>query len=585
MTSALGGSVTAPKSQNGSFPGSVGVVDVERRPAVVPRLHPEHPCDRAVGRPGADPGASQRHHDDGGVVDVGIVVVRELEREAAGGEVRPAHRPVALDVHLARDEPLGRPADRVVTLLEPCVEQRDQRKRGVPHGRLAGLDPAALFVLDRERVEPGERSLEHRMVEREPERVQRDHRPDPRRLDAAPRAVPLLPVDDPLDGAVERDPPERAEWVPPVGVQDAVEQRPGRRPAAVELVDPERHRAHRLQRRRDLKRDDRLPGPAAERVDRERCAGGEEHLLRREHRDQVPAPEPEQREPHAREDAGRLEPTELRGPPSASVACAPRRARRPRAAARRTPRPSSTGRPGRRSTWPRSRPRAGASESSGPSRAPSARPAGRDSGAGTDPLRRSSRSSRARPSSSRPGAGARAGARLRARAPRAPPRPSSAVWSSCRLPPRHAARGLAERRCRRGTPAAHGALHRRRPARVGPGPGEVDAREARTRAGPKPVRARHAAERRPRLARDVCVQQGRAPDRREELRERRQVLLDERLLRQLDLARGVRERDRRRAAPARHPTPRSGRRPTGQASRRRPRRGARERAGRSAGEG
>ena len=41
--------------------------------------------------------AAERQHDLGGVVDVGVPVVLELERPAAGSEVGPPHGPVAAD--------------------------------------------------------------------------------------------------------------------------------------------------------------------------------------------------------------------------------------------------------------------------------------------------------------------------------------------------------------------------------------------------------------------------------------------------------------------------------------------------------
>ena len=41
--------------------------------------------------------AAQREHDLGGVVDVGVVDVGELERPAAGRELRARDRPVAAD--------------------------------------------------------------------------------------------------------------------------------------------------------------------------------------------------------------------------------------------------------------------------------------------------------------------------------------------------------------------------------------------------------------------------------------------------------------------------------------------------------
>jgi hypothetical protein len=65
------------------------------------------------------------------------------------------------------------------------------------------------LVLDGEAVEARERADEDRMVEWVAECVQRDDRPDPRRLDAAPRAVGLLALDDPALGRAQRAPAQR----------------------------------------------------------------------------------------------------------------------------------------------------------------------------------------------------------------------------------------------------------------------------------------------------------------------------------------------------------------------------------------
>ena len=69
----------------------MGVVGVERAPAAVRALHPDHPFGGARDavavffriRP------VQRHRHDRGVVDVGVVVVAVLERPAAGANAGP----------------------------------------------------------------------------------------------------------------------------------------------------------------------------------------------------------------------------------------------------------------------------------------------------------------------------------------------------------------------------------------------------------------------------------------------------------------------------------------------------------------
>ena len=74
-----------------------GVVDVEGAPAPVLGLHAEVPAHRAAHR-GLHPlrvgvlDPAQREHHLGGVVDVRVVVVVELERPAAGRELRAAAR-------------------------------------------------------------------------------------------------------------------------------------------------------------------------------------------------------------------------------------------------------------------------------------------------------------------------------------------------------------------------------------------------------------------------------------------------------------------------------------------------------------
>ena len=147
VTSALGGSVTAPKSQNGSLRGSALVLSASN--AAQPPSLDCMPSDQARPRSAAprvvDLGAPQREHDDGGVVDVGVVVVRELEREAAGRRGRAAHRPVAAHAHLAAGEPLRRRArPRRAPASRPASSSASTRERRVPHRRLARLDAAAL---------------------------------------------------------------------------------------------------------------------------------------------------------------------------------------------------------------------------------------------------------------------------------------------------------------------------------------------------------------------------------------------------------------------------------------------------------
>src|SRR5205085_3785170 len=64
------------------------VVGVERAPAAVSGLHAGDPVERAPAGVLAGPERAQRERDDGGVVEVGVVVVLVLEGPATGGEAR-----------------------------------------------------------------------------------------------------------------------------------------------------------------------------------------------------------------------------------------------------------------------------------------------------------------------------------------------------------------------------------------------------------------------------------------------------------------------------------------------------------------
>src|ERR1035441_5690194 len=80
--------------------------------------------------------------------------------------------------------------------------QREDRERRVPHRRHARLEAPATLVVERKASQPLDPTTHHRVVQRHALEVQRDERIDPRRLDAAPAAIGLLPVADPLDEPV-----------------------------------------------------------------------------------------------------------------------------------------------------------------------------------------------------------------------------------------------------------------------------------------------------------------------------------------------------------------------------------------------
>ncbi len=403
------------------------VVDVERGPAAVRALHPLQPPQPALHRAFGPPArvarhGAQRQQHLGRVVDVRVVDVGELERPAAGLELGYADRPVAALADLLAEQPVGAPRHRLVITGHARVVQRDQRQRRIPHRRLARLQPAHAVLGDRESLEPFEAPLHHGVVERIAEQVQGDQRVHPWRLDPAPPPVGLLTLDDPPLRARQRRLPERPHRTARVQVQHPIERHQpahGRRAAArrrpwlgsAQLLQPERERTLRAVRQHDGESDDRLAGPAGEVVHVQREPRGQEDHLRRQRRDALPRPRAEHREPDVREHARLLD----------AARCADELGRGAHVRLARL----VTGQPQRDVRLDRRRQIAGPAPEVAPRavrpllradpRSPSARsPAPREcpgTAAAACPRRPSSRSSRARPSTSRPGPGARADAR------------------------------------------------------------------------------------------------------------------------------------------------------------------------------
>ena len=194
MTSALGGSITSPKSQNGrSRIERPAVVDVERAPAAVGALHPLEPAHAALDRR-ADARSvgmvdgPQRQHDLGGVVDVGVVDVGELERPAARLADRAGARPSRRVPRICWSSSQSAPRiDRLVVGGQPGVV----RARSSPaHVSQTGDWQASTRRRCRRRIvkrsSPSSPRSDHRMVDAVPEQVQGDQRVHPGRLDAAP---------------------------------------------------------------------------------------------------------------------------------------------------------------------------------------------------------------------------------------------------------------------------------------------------------------------------------------------------------------------------------------------------------------
>ena len=175
---------------------------------------------------------------------------------------------------------------------EAGVAQREHGEAGVPDRRLARLGPQAVALVDREALPALDRAAQRLVLEAVAERGEHQDRPDPRRLDPAPRAVGLLVRAHPALGLAQR----------------GAAQRPRRRGRAglagprADLAQVDLGVAHRPQRAAGGERDERAARPAGEVVDRERRARREEHELDRDRRHPLPRPLAEQGEEALGED-------------------------------------------------------------------------------------------------------------------------------------------------------------------------------------------------------------------------------------------------------------------------------------------
>jgi hypothetical protein len=265
---------------------------------------------------------AQREDDFGGVVDVRVVVVLELERPAARLQVRAPLHPVSDRAHFLADQPVRGSNHRGVVGRESGIAERDGRERGVPDRRLAGFDAARAVFDDRESVEACECLRDHGVIHRVAEYVERHHRVHPGRLDSAPAPVGFLSPHDPLDGAPVGVLAQSPVGPPLVELERAVElleaPLPGRdrmarrwRRVAAQLVDPETDRPNWFVRCDDRERHDRLPRPAAEVVDVQRNPVRKQDHLGGHRGQVVPRPQPEQRHPQPRENARALQAAEV----------------------------------------------------------------------------------------------------------------------------------------------------------------------------------------------------------------------------------------------------------------------------------
>jgi hypothetical protein len=145
---------------------SAGVIDIECGPTPVPTLHAVGPRDGTCHRIVIDLiGAAKSENNLRRVIDVGVIVVGELERPPTGSQIGSPYAPVASHRDLLVEQPASGFAQRRVVRGHTGVGERHNRQGGVPNRGLARLDAPARLIFDGKCVETVEPGLHHRVVE------------------------------------------------------------------------------------------------------------------------------------------------------------------------------------------------------------------------------------------------------------------------------------------------------------------------------------------------------------------------------------------------------------------------------------
>ena len=122
------------------------------------------------------PGTVERHDDDGGIVEIGIMRVAILEGPATGADVGPALGPVALHLELLQWQQPVEPAERRRFGFGAAgFEQRVRGERGIPHRRDTGLAIGLVILDDEQPLDRGPRRRARRIVRRPAECSEHHH--------------------------------------------------------------------------------------------------------------------------------------------------------------------------------------------------------------------------------------------------------------------------------------------------------------------------------------------------------------------------------------------------------------------------
>ncbi len=152
--------------------------------------------------------AAERQQNHGGVVDVGIKFVGELEVPAGGLRVGPLHGPVALAAHFLGQQPVGAFAQGVARRFGRLAHGV-RRDGAVPDHGKTRLEEEAAAVVDHQRIELLLRFHTIGMFGRVTQQIQRHDDVHHRRIDGGHAVGELGPLQHPLLGFADGSPADR----------------------------------------------------------------------------------------------------------------------------------------------------------------------------------------------------------------------------------------------------------------------------------------------------------------------------------------------------------------------------------------
>src|SRR5579875_1567543 len=210
-------------------------LSASKAPAAILALHRKHPFDgalhtfaltRFIGRASLE----QRKQHHGGVIDVGVKLVSELEGPTGGLRMRPLFGPVTFTADLFREQPIGAAAESVVRRICRFAESKGG-DCGIPNGGKAGLEVKAAFVIDEQAIKLSLRLHAKGMISRVAQQIESHDGILHGGVDRTQAVAAFKVLDHPLRAAMNGIAPDKSRSVALPDFEAAIEEKKGIPPA------------------------------------------------------------------------------------------------------------------------------------------------------------------------------------------------------------------------------------------------------------------------------------------------------------------------------------------------------------------